>query len=166
MRRTQNSRNSGGGGGGNANQSSNGTPSSGGQRIHVRLPTSAQQHQHVLSRQREKLERFLRRRVPLGQARDGSGRPDGTVWQRLGRPQHADRHPTAFPAPPPRVRLGRATRTWAPSPTASSTLERKRKGLTPSKSTGAAQTDRDFQSNSLGRRRLFGSKGSLSNKAR
>ena len=44
-----------------------------------------------------------------------------------------------------------------------STLERKQhSGLTPSKSTGAAQTD--FQSNSLGRRRLFDSKGSLNNK--
>ena len=46
----------------------------------------------------------------------------------------------------------------------SSTLERKqRSGMTPSKSTGAAQTD--FQSNSLGRRRLFGSKSSLSQKS-
>ncbi|XP_076466294.1 neuron navigator 2-like isoform X3 [Babylonia areolata] len=45
----------------------------------------------------------------------------------------------------------------------SSTLERKqRTGLTPSKSMGAAQTD--FQSNSLGRRRLFGSKSSVNQK--
>ncbi|XP_012946444.2 neuron navigator 2 [Aplysia californica] len=45
----------------------------------------------------------------------------------------------------------------------SSTLDRKKKngGLTPSKSTGCTQTDRDFQSSSLGRRRLFGSKGNL-----
>ncbi|KAI8772718.1 neuron navigator 3 [Biomphalaria glabrata] len=46
----------------------------------------------------------------------------------------------------------------------SSTLDRKKKngGISPSKSTGCTQTDRDFQSNSLGRRRLFGSKNSLS----
>lgn len=45
----------------------------------------------------------------------------------------------------------------------SSTLDRKKKngGLTQSKSTGCTQTDRDYQSNSLGRRHLFGSKGNL-----
>lgn len=45
----------------------------------------------------------------------------------------------------------------------SSTLDRKKKsgGLTPSKSAGCTQTDRDYQSNSLGRRRLFGSKSNL-----
>ncbi|CAL1533637.1 unnamed protein product, partial [Lymnaea stagnalis] len=46
----------------------------------------------------------------------------------------------------------------------SSTLDRKKKngGISPSKSTGCTQTDRDYQSNSLGRRRLFDSKNSLS----
>ncbi|XP_046579006.1 LOW QUALITY PROTEIN: neuron navigator 3-like [Haliotis rubra] len=47
----------------------------------------------------------------------------------------------------------------------SSTLERERKkknGISASKSTSSAQTERDFQSNTLGRRRLFGSKNSLS----
>ncbi|XP_048240091.1 neuron navigator 2-like isoform X15 [Haliotis rufescens] len=47
----------------------------------------------------------------------------------------------------------------------SNTLERERKkknGISASKSTSSAQTERDFQSNTLGRRRLFGSKNSLS----
>lgn len=55
-----------------------------------------------------------------------------------------------------------------PSPSPSS-LERKAAGnggLTPSKSTGCTQMERererDYQSNSLGRRKLFGSKGNLS----
>ena len=49
----------------------------------------------------------------------------------------------------------------------SSTLERRRKngGLTPSKSTGVGPASQDFQSNTLGRRRLFDSKGSLTRAA-
>ncbi|KAK7487773.1 hypothetical protein BaRGS_00021040, partial [Batillaria attramentaria] len=163
MRRTQNSRNSGGGGGGNANQSSNGTPSSGGSgsMFGYRRPLSNTSTSSAGSGKSSKGSSVVGSRL----AKHGMEAVGQMV--RSGSDSVAHNTPTGIPRPSSAASTGTARSCHSdmgPESYCSSTLERKRKGLTPSKSTGAAQTDRDFQSNSLGRRRLFGSKGSLSNK--
>ncbi|PVD29165.1 hypothetical protein C0Q70_11762 [Pomacea canaliculata] len=117
----------------------------------------------------------------LGSAKSSSSKGSSVVGSRLakhgmegvtqmvrsGSDSVAHGAPTGIPRPSSAASTARSCHSdMGPESYNSSTLERKRKGgLTPSKSTGIAQTDRDFQSNSLGRRRLFGSKSSLSNKS-
>ncbi|XP_067676596.1 neuron navigator 2-like isoform X15 [Haliotis asinina] len=111
----------------------------------------------------------------IGSNKSSSSKGSATVGSRLAK-HGVDASPMSKSAnemPPSNIpRPGSAaSRTnmkdsdMGPEAYCSSTLERERKkknGISASKSTSSAQTERDFQSNTLGRRRLFGSKNSLS----
>ena len=112
--------------------------------------------------------------VGSGKSSGGSGKGSAVVGSRLARhgidgitqmvrsgSDSVTHTPTGIPRPASAASSARSCHSDMGNDCyRSSTLERKqRSGLTPSKSTGAAQTD--FQSNSLGRRRLFDSKVSL-----
>ncbi|ESO84842.1 hypothetical protein LOTGIDRAFT_168331 [Lottia gigantea] len=91
---------------------------------------------------------------------NGSGGKGSTaVGSRLAK-HGVDNTPSGIPRPGSAAAKLSSHADMGPEAYASSTLERKKKGLTTSKSSSHAVAT-DFQSNTLGRRRLFDSKGSL-----